>query len=124
MAYHSGLVENASVARSTRPAAAPSALFAAPVYRYYGDIGDCDAECAGIGAFYGCGCLLGVTMAALVAEIAWVGSMSFIMFFTLSKTKMLRVSAEVEEAGMDVSKHGGAAYEGGDLPAQKASTTS
>jgi len=36
--------------------------------------------------------------------------MSFIMFFPLKKAGLLRVSAEVEAAGMDVSKHGGEAY--------------
>ena len=37
--------------------------------------------------------------------------MSFFMFFALMKIGILRVSKEVEEAGMDVSKHGGSAYE-------------
>ena len=37
--------------------------------------------------------------------------MSFIMFFALKMAGMLRVSSEVEEAGMDISKHGGTAYE-------------
>jgi len=60
-------------------------------------------------------------MAALIAEIAWVGGLSAMMFMALKMTKMLRVSAEVEEAGMDVSKHGGSAYEGGET---KTSTTS
>ena len=40
-----------------------------------------------------------------------VGGMSFIMFFALKMAGMLRVSSEVEEAGMDISKHGGTAYE-------------
>ena len=34
----------------------------------------------------------------------------FIMFFLLKKLGLLRVSAEIEAAGMDVSKHGGNAY--------------
>ena len=56
---------------------------------------------------------LGAACVALGAEIAWVGGMSFLMFFPLKKLGMLRVSAEIEAAGMDVSKHGGSAYEGG-----------
>jgi len=35
------------------------------------------------------------------------------MFVPLKLTGMLRVSADVEDAGMDVSKHGGAAYNTG-----------
>ena len=37
--------------------------------------------------------------------------MSFIMFFALKMAGILRVSQDVEEMGMDASKHGGAAYE-------------
>ena len=90
-----------------------TALFSAPAFAYYGELAgtDCNSDCAGVGLFYGCGCLMGVTMAALVAEITWVGGMTFIMFFILKMAGILRVSQEVEEAGMDVSKHGGSAYE-------------
>ena len=37
--------------------------------------------------------------------------MSFLMFFALKMAGLLRVPPEVEEAGMDISKHGGTAYE-------------
>merc|ERR1719387_2318133 len=53
----------------------------------------------------------GAALALLFAEIAWVGTMSLIMFVPLKQLGLLRVSAEVEAAGMDVSKHGGSAYE-------------
>merc|ERR1719502_1128320 len=69
------------------------------------------AYASGKGLFYGSGQALGCAVVTLFAEIAWVGIMSFIMFFPLKKVGLLRVSAEVEAAGMDVSKHGGAAYE-------------
>jgi len=69
------------------------------------------AYASGKGLFYGSGKALGCAVITLAAEIAWVGTMSFIMFFPLKKAGLLRVSAEVEAAGMDVSKHGGAAYE-------------
>jgi len=66
---------------------------------------------SGAGAFYGGGAALGAACAFLFATIAWVGTLSALMFFPLKKLGLLRVSAEVEAAGMDVSKHGGAAYE-------------
>ena len=90
-----------------------TALFSAPAFAYYGELAgtDCDSDCAGVGLFYGCGCLIGVTMATLIAEITWVGSMTFLLFFSLKKFGLLRVSQEVEEAGLDVSKHGGSVYE-------------
>ena len=87
-----------------------TALLAAPAYAYSGTAGDCEGG-AGVGLFYGEGCLIGVTFATLVAEIAWVGGMSFLMFFALKQAGLLRVPPEVEEAGMDISKHGGTAYE-------------
>jgi len=55
--------------------------------------------------------LIGIQIIALLIEIAWVSITSSAMFATLKYTGMLRVSAEVEEAGMDVSKHGGDAYD-------------
>jgi len=78
-------------------------LFAHPNYGY--------AACSGGGAFFGNGACIGIALASLFAEIAWVAGMSGIMFGVLKAAKILRVSEEVEEAGMDVSKHGGSAYE-------------
>ena len=66
---------------------------------------------SGAGLFYGGGNALAAAVVCLLAETAWVVGMSFLMFFPLKKLGILRVSAEVEAAGMDVSKHGGAAYE-------------
>merc|ERR1711998_516081 len=76
-------------------------LLAAPDYSY----------ASGNGLFYGGGQAIGCAFVTLFAEIAWVGIMSCIMFFPLKLLGILRVSAEIEAAGMDVSKHGGAAYE-------------
>jgi len=64
------------------------------------------------GAFYGDGAPLVAGLVFCLADIAWTGGFSAIMFGILKAANLLRVSAEVEEAGMDVSKHGGAAYEG------------
>ena len=69
------------------------------------------AYASGKGLFYGSGTALITAIVCLFAEIAWVGGMSLVMFFPLKKMGILRVSAEIEAAGMDVSKHGGAAYE-------------
>ena len=91
-----------------------TALLAAPAYAYHGTLDDGCKENGGVGAFYGGGCLIGVTFAALIAEIAWVGTTSLLMFLALKMAGMLRVSSEVEEAGMDISKHGGSAYYGSD----------
>ena len=91
-----------------------TSLLAAPAYAYHGTLEDAPGDCkggGGVGLFYGEGCLIGVTFATLVAEIAWVGGMSFLMFFALKMAGLLRVPPEVEEAGMDISKHGGTAYE-------------
>ena len=41
---------------------------------------------------------------------AWTCVVSGLLFFVLNATGMLRVPSEVEEKGMDESKHGGMAY--------------
>ena len=43
-------------------------------------------------------------------QVGWVAFWSLLMFFGLKFAGMLRVSEEIEMAGMDVSKHGGHAY--------------
>ena len=55
--------------------------------------------------------IMGAALAEVAVVFCWSGSISLIMFYLLKVTGMLRVSAEMEAAGMDVSKHGGAAYE-------------
>jgi len=71
----------------------------------------------------GDGKLLGAHLLALIIEILWVGSLSAIMFAILKIAKVLRVSAEIEEAGMDDSKHGGRAYHGTHEAAKNTSST-
>ena len=63
------------------------------------------------GGFYGGGGQLGACMCLAFATIAWVLTIMFPTFAVLKMMKMLRVAAEVEEAGMDVSKTGGSGYE-------------
>lgn len=67
-----------------------------------------DTEYAGF--LYGGSTLFGAQIVTLFIEIAWVASLSSAMFFALKMSGILRVSEEVEMAGMDVSKHGGSAY--------------
>jgi len=55
--------------------------------------------------------LLGVQIAALAIIVAWVGTTSTLTFAGLRLLGLLRVPADVEEVGMDVSKHGGDAYD-------------
>lgn len=55
--------------------------------------------------------LIGAQIVALIIEILWVVIMSTLMFGGLKAAGMLRVPTEIEEMGMDVSKHGGDAYE-------------
>jgi len=77
-----------------------AALFASP------DLG------SGVtGLFYGNGDLLGAGIIFLLADIAWTGGLSAMMFMGLKMANVLRVSPDVEDAGLDVSKHGGSAYE-------------
>lgn len=59
------------------------------------------------GLFYGGGLhLLGVQALGVAAVIAWVAVTMTIVFFLLKKTVGLRVSAEEETLGLDVTEHG------------------
>ncbi|XP_060559025.1 putative ammonium transporter 1 [Ruditapes philippinarum] len=53
---------------------------------------------------------LGWQLAGLCAIFVWSAILSIILFFTLKKTKMLRVSFEYEMKGLDIPKHGETAY--------------
>jgi Amt family ammonium transporter len=63
------------------------------------------------GLFYGGGIdQLVVQAIGVVIVAAWVISTSGLLFFVLKRTGMLRVSAEEEIAGLDVSEHGVPGY--------------
>uniref|UniRef100_A0A7S4EW55 Ammonium transporter AmtB-like domain-containing protein n=3 Tax=Chrysotila carterae TaxID=13221 RepID=A0A7S4EW55_CHRCT len=62
------------------------------------------------GLFFGGGKVLGCAVVTLVSIISWVSFWAAIMFLALKFAGVLRVPAEIEDAGMDVSKHGGSAY--------------
>ena len=85
-----------------------ASLFAASEYDYRGP----GAGATGGLLSSGKGGAFTAAICVLLAEIAWVGTLSAIMFFILKVVGLLRISAEMEAAGMDVSKHGGSAYEG------------
>ena len=86
-------------------------LFATPFYysvSYYGDRKD---DCAGL--FYGgkASGSFAAAFACVFVILAWVGSTMGALFGTLKATGLLRVSQEIEDAGLDDSKHGGAMSE-------------
>ena len=57
--------------------------------------------------------VLGVHIAAAIAILAWSIFWSTLLFGALKYFKMLRVSTEMEFKGMDLVKHGEAAYPAG-----------
>jgi Amt family ammonium transporter len=63
------------------------------------------------GLFYGGG---GKLFAAQIIDIlviaGWVSALMAPLFYLLHWARWLRVSPDVEIAGMDISKHGGSAY--------------
>lgn len=66
-----------------------------------------------IGLFNGGGASqLGTQAIGVLAYAVWAISLSFIVLFTLKKTIGLRVSAEIEEEGLDIAEHGTIAYPG------------
>ena len=82
-------------------------FFAVPAYSYSGD----PLASPHGGLFYGGGGILfGVQFIGVLIEIAWVVTTCALLFFSLKQLGVLRSSADVERAGMDVSKHGGHAY--------------
>jgi len=64
------------------------------------------------GVFYGgSGLLLATQLSGMIIIVLWVGTMASILFLSLKFLGIFRVSPDVETAGLDVSKHGGHAYE-------------
>ncbi|KAF3322207.1 ammonium transporter 1 member 2-like protein [Carex littledalei] len=58
----------------------------------------------------GGGRLLGAHIVGILAIIGWVSATMGPLFFLLKKLGLLRISAEEELSGMDMTRHGGAAY--------------
>jgi len=57
------------------------------------------------------GTFLATQICFALAVVAWVGVLTFILFFALSKCGLLRLSAAEEQQGLDELEHGGSAYE-------------
>merc|ERR1711871_673847 len=62
------------------------------------------------GIFYGGSTMLGNQLLCLGIVVGWTTAMMLPFFVLLKVTGLFRVSADVEEAGMDASEHGGGAY--------------
>jgi len=62
------------------------------------------------GALYGNWEQLGVQVVVNLAAVVFSGVMTFILFKIVDKTVGMRVSARVEEEGLDVYEHGESAY--------------
>jgi Amt family ammonium transporter len=75
-------------------------LFAVPSYSYNGSCG----------VFFGCNETFGAACASISLQVLWVSLWSVLIFMSLKKLSMLRISKEEELRGLDVSKHGGSAY--------------
>ena len=58
------------------------------------------------GLFYGDGALLGGNILLVINIIWWVTVTMAPTFLIMKKLNIARVSADIEAAGMDVSKHG------------------
>ena len=70
------------------------------------------------GLFYtGDFAMLGCQALALVSITAWVVALMFPFFFMMNKFGLFRVPEDMEQEGLDSSKHGGSAY-GFDLSPQ------
>ncbi|GLI71066.1 hypothetical protein VaNZ11_015983 [Volvox africanus] len=75
---------------------------------------DCTIPGSGVvphGLFYGGGGrLLASQVIGVVTIFAWVYGLLTLLFAVLKAVNLLRISSEEEQAGLDVSKHGGSAY--------------
>jgi Amt family ammonium transporter len=63
------------------------------------------------GLFYGFGVKsLGIQAIGVLAFLVWALGTGFILFSTLKKLNILRVTKRIEEEGLDVYEHGESAY--------------
>lgn len=76
-----------------------------------------ETNCAGL--FYGGGAQIGANIVFVIAIWVWVGATSLALFGGLHAAGMLRVDSDMEERGMDESKHGGMTYPEMELAVKK-----
>mmetsp|Transcript_40532 Transcript_40532/g.82843 ORF Transcript_40532/g.82843 Transcript_40532/m.82843 type:complete len:460 (+) Transcript_40532:82-1461(+) len=72
---------------------------------------DVSLQDAGFAGMTSKGTQFGIQVVGVLCIFSWVVANSLVLFLTLKVLGLLRVSADVEEAGLDASEHGGAAYE-------------
>ena len=77
--------------------------------RFDGDGNDLGPD-SGIFMPHSRGLLFGTQIACAILEILWVCTMSTLIFGSMKLLGIFRVSQEEEDAGADISKHGGSAY--------------
>ena len=65
----------------------------------------------GGGLFYGNVDAFGAAIIFILSVIVWVGGLSVILFKTMRKMRILRITEYEEKQGLDISKHGGSAYD-------------
>ena len=63
--------------------------------------------------------MLAANLVFVLAVIGWTGATSLALFMTCKMTIGVRVSVEVEESGMDDSKHGGKVFSATPVPTQE-----
>ena len=88
-------------------------FFTAPRLAQYNGFGDPDGGLIYSGSFT----QLGYQALGIVVVFAFVFSLSFATFWAIKKTYGLRVTAEEEEAGLDISEHGMYGYPEQFIPA-------
>jgi ammonium transporter, Amt family len=88
-------------------------IFTAPRLAQYNGFGDPDGGLIYSGSFT----QLGYQALGIVTVFAFVFSLSFLTFWVIKKTYGLRVTAEEEEAGLDISEHGMYGYPEQFIPA-------
>jgi Amt family ammonium transporter len=86
-------------------------IFTAPRFAEYNGFGD--AGLIYTGSFH----QLGVQALGIVVVFAFVFSLSYLTFWAIKKTYGLRVTAEEEDAGLDISEHGMYGYPEQFIPA-------
>merc|ERR1711907_811958 len=62
------------------------------------------------GLFYGGGGLLGNQLLLVLLIFLWVGGLTLVLFMAMKMAGVLRVSDEIQDAGIDVHEHEGPAY--------------
>ena len=71
------------------------------------------------GAIYGRPVMLGYQMAAITVASSFSFTLTLVMLIIMKKTIGIRVSEEVEDEGLDMSEHGGKAYDTGEIMPDK-----